>query len=77
MDPDDSFGCRAIYGANTKHGIMGKNRYHVTIICDELDMTEIVTVEAADEWKARTAAMMHCTMPLAGQFVEYRIEEAD
>ena len=51
--------------------------YRVTIICDELNMRETVTVQAADEWKARTEAMVLCSLPLAGQHVEYEVHHAD
>jgi hypothetical protein len=52
-----------------------KRAYAVTIICNELGMRETVTVQAVDEWLARTEAMRICTFPLCGQLVTYQIAE--
>jgi hypothetical protein len=49
--------------------------YDVTIKVAEIGHEETVTVMAADEWMARTEAMVACAAALRGQRVEYGVRE--
>lgn len=55
--------------------------YRVTIIVAAIDVRETFTVDAADEWKARTRAMGaylngdNVHPEFSGSFVDYEVEE--
>jgi hypothetical protein len=51
--------------------------YEVTIICEELNQEQTVRVPAVDMWLAQTQAMLHCTIPLKGEHVDFTITEVN